>query len=129
MEGAITMTDISKIHEALFSFPRIPPLKIPIIDNPNMANVFYDRLRHHIEDTQNKLEENQQLAIYYYAPGGEPILVTDIGYHNPNLIILYGMDSKGNESNILLHMQSVQLVLKIIGTENKTNQKIGFLSE
>jgi hypothetical protein len=113
----------------LFSFPRISPPKIPLLENPNFANVFYDRLRQHIEKTQNQLSENQQLAIYYYTSAGHPILIMDIGYHNPNLIILYGKDSEGSESNILLHMQSVQLVLKIIETKDEPKKKIGFLNE
>ena len=60
------MTDLSNF----LSFPRIPSLKIPIIENPNLANVFYDRLRHHIEETEKQLEPNYELLIYYYPPGG-----------------------------------------------------------
>jgi len=112
------------------SFPRIPSPKIPIIENPNLANVFYDRLRHHIKETEKQLEPNYELLIYYYPPGGEPIRVNDIGYHNPSLIILYGHDSKGNENNILLHMQSVQLILKIENrNQDKPKRGIGFLGE
>jgi hypothetical protein len=122
------MSSETKLSDLIF--PRIPPIKIPPLPRtPVYADTFYDRLRHHIEETQDQLGDNQELAILYYTTGGDPIVISDIGYHNPNLIILYGMDSKGNESNVLLHMESVQLVLKIIKVDNKPKRKIGFLNE
>ena len=113
-------------------FPRITLPEIPKIEikDYKLADTFYDRLRQHIEGTQNQLKKDEQLVLYYYNQTGERILVTDMGYHNPNLIILYGQDSNGNECSVIAHMQSVQLVVKILKLENKAERRtIGFLNK
>lgn len=108
-------------------FPRI---QLPDIQPPKIAlyaDTFYDRLRHQIENFQKDLKEDEQLAIYSYVGSNEPILITDIGYHNPFLITLYGTDSKENACCVLAHMSSVQLVLKIEKVSPEERKEIGFL--
>jgi hypothetical protein len=109
----------------------LPRIQIPDIKPPKIAlyaDTFYDRLRHHIEEFQKNLKEDEQLAIYSYAGPNEPILITDIGYHNPFLINLFGTDSKGNECCVLAHMSSIQLVLKIEKASPEERKEIGFLT-
>lgn len=115
-------------------FPRItlPSFTLPKtlqIKDYRLADTFYDRLRQHIDATQKQLERNEQLAVCYYSLGGECILVDDIGYHNPNLIMLYGRDSQGNECNVIAHMQSLHLLLRVLKIEDgKERKQIGFVS-
>lgn len=97
-----------------------------------LASNFYQRLKYHIEATQAELKDDQQLVIYFCNKTGELILIEDIGYHNPTLIILYGRDSQGNPSNLLVHMESVELVLKVLKVENEPEiqkRRIGFLND
>lgn len=95
-----------------------------------MADALYDRIKQHIEGVSEKLEEDEQLDVYYYTRSGDPILVQAIGYHNPNVIRIYGWDSDKNVCNILVHMQSVELVLKIQKIESKKpKRRMGFVSD
>ena len=111
-------------------FPQVKIPEMPAIKDYKLADTFYDRLRHHIEETQKQLKKDEQLAVYYNGRTVESIGVNNIGYHNPNLIIFYGRDSGGAECSILVHMEAVQLVLKIEKVEKKTKRRrIGFVNE
>ena len=80
----------------------------------DIAEDFFRRLRQQIEVTQNELREGEQLEIYYYAPASESILVSKIGYLEPNLLILYGQDEKHNDCKVLANLQTVHLTLKLV---------------
>lgn len=108
--------------------PRMPNIShIPIIKDTKMADTFYERLKSNIEGFEKKLKSNEQLMLYCSDQAGDIIHVTDIGYHNPYLILFYGFDSEKKECSIMVHMNSVQLNTKIINTEEK-KRKIGFHS-
>ena len=102
-----------------------PKLELP--KNYTLADTFYDRLQHHIKALEEKLKEDEQLLLYNYVTLSEPILVTDIGFHNPYLIVFYGKDSNDNECFVLTHMSSVQLVLKVVKIKSPAERRlIGF---
>ncbi|MBD2458258.1 hypothetical protein H6G80_29855 [Nostoc sp. FACHB-87] len=141
------MTDqFRNVNKILSSAIRLPQMNIPRIKPIQeqtrevlqefseifLARTFYQRLKYHIKETQANLSEDEHLAIYFCNKAGEMILIEDIGYHNPNLIILYGQDLTGNPSNLLVHVESVELVLKVLKIENEPEVKkrrIGFLND
>src|SRR5947207_1055863 len=69
-----------------------PNITIP--RNFNLADIFYERLQENIEEFQKKLAADEQALVLYYPPGAAAVVVQDIGYHNPNSIMLYGQDSE-----------------------------------
>ena len=79
-----------------------------------LADDFFKQLRQQIEITQTELRESEQLEIYYYAQGEEPILVSKIGYLSPGLLVLYGKDGRNNDCKVLAQLQTVQLTLKLV---------------
>ena len=79
-----------------------------------LADEFFKQLRQQIEITQTELRESEQLEIYYHTQGEEPILVSKIGYLSPGLLVLYGTDGKNNDCKVLVHLQTVHLVLKLV---------------
>ena len=104
----------------------MPSLALP--DNYKLADTFYEHLRLHIEALQKNLEEDEQLLVFYYGPSGAVMLVTNIGYQNPSLIVLQGVDSMGEECCVLSHMFTVQLVLRVMKVEDKEKKRrIGFM--
>lgn len=107
------------------------PIKSALIPNhPLYAEVFYNLLKEHLLETQDRLDKDEELRVYYYDQAGNPILIKDIGYHNPSLIILYGQDTQRDECHILLHLQSVQLITKIEKITDKIKAgRLGFLGE
>jgi len=79
-----------------------------------LADEFFKQLRQQIEVTQNELRESEQLEIYYYTQGEEPILVSKIGYFAPGLLVLYGTDGRNNDCKVLAHLQTLHLTLKLV---------------
>lgn len=110
--------------------PRIESLpSLATAANYNLADTFYDRLRQHIERIEAKLEEGQKLLVTFMN-GGEIIKLVEIGYHNPHLFVLYGVDADGNECNLLAHMETVQLTVRVVvDDENTIYNPIGFLNQ
>ena len=113
-----------------FAGVRIPRYSAPSLALPSnykLADTFYEQLRVNIESMQKKIKKNEQLLIYCNA-GGQPILVTSIGFQNPSMIIFHGLDSMGNECAVLSHMTSVQLIVRVIKVEGpQKSRRIGFM--
>lgn len=80
----------------------------------DLAGDFFGKLRQQIEVTQNELREGEQLEVYYTAPGHERILVSRIGYLEPQLLVLYGQDEHNNDCKVLANMLTAHLMLKLV---------------
>ncbi len=112
-------------------FPKFELLKADpkLFKNQLLADTFYNMIQKHITKTQARLKRDEQLIALFVADTGEQITITHIGYQNPYLMILYGIDSSSRECNILAHMNSVQLVLKIDKVEaSRERRQIVFLN-
>lgn len=95
-----------------------------------MANTFYDQLREQISAAQAQLYEGEQLAVYYQGQGGSPIQVTNLGYHNPSLIKLFGKNESAEDCLVLAHMNSMQLLLVVEKTDARSAKRtIGFVGQ
>jgi hypothetical protein len=93
------------------------------------ADSFHRKLQQRIEETLKELKDDEQLAVYYQCRTGECIAVTDIGYRNPNLIIICGQDSQRKHCQILAHMNLVELVMKKEKVDKKAKPRtIGFIA-
>ena len=110
------------------SIPRYSAPSLSLPDNYKLADTFYEQMRVHIEALQKNIKENEQLLVYHYNPSGDPFLVTNIGFQNPSMIVLHGIDAMGSECCVLQHMFNVELAIRVIkvGKETKT-RRIGFL--
>jgi hypothetical protein len=96
--------------------------------NPSdsMADDFYDRVATNILDATSTLNDDEYIQIIYYDQRGNE----DIVYNNPHLIILHCKMYDKSKAKVLLHMQSTQLILKILKKSSEYKYKaIGFLGE
>ena len=96
------------------------------------ASTFYDRLEKQVKDLEAELKEDEQLLIVYYGQGGEKIFVHELSYHNPTLMIFYGIDSQSNDCTVFAHVYAVQLVVtkvKKSTVPEKARKPIGFINE
>ena len=95
-----------------------------------MANTFYDQLQEAINRELEQLGKMEQLAVYYQGQGGSPIQVTNLGYHNPYLIKLFGKNESAEDCLVLAHMNSVQLLLVVEKTDARSPKRtIGFVGQ
>jgi hypothetical protein len=93
-----------------------------------LADWFYEQLQKHIKETEKSLKEGEAIEVLYLIPSGGALLVTDIGYHNPNMIILYALDTEGQKCKVLAHMASLQLLIKNVPVkQEEAKRTIGFL--
>ncbi|MGE5618433.1 MAG: hypothetical protein ACM3US_04160 [Sphingomonadaceae bacterium] len=100
------------------------------IKDYKLADTLYEELEEDIQKTQQGLGPDEQILAIYYAPNGDPIIIDDIGYHNPYLLILKGRDAEGNKCRVLAHMNVVQIVVKILKVVGKQpRRQIGFVGE
>jgi hypothetical protein len=106
-------------------------VRTPKVYDPNSyASELYDRLQENIETSKANLQADEELAAYYYTASGGIIGITSFGYHNPYLIIIYGVDEQMNECKVLAHAYSFQIVLKVLKIENQNQRKtIGFIGD
>ena len=110
-----------------FNRRRINPADVK---DRTMANTFYDRLQEQISAAQAQLYEGEQLAVYYQGQVGSPIQVTNLGYHNPSLIKLFGKNESAEDCLVLAHMNSVQLLLVVEKTDASSPKRtISFVGQ
>jgi hypothetical protein len=110
----------------LLAHRELPDLGKPLRDQ-TLADAFYQRLREYIEGVFQHLQAGQQLEIYYFSAGG-PILVTQIGYINPNIIVIYGLDIDNSRCSFVVHMSRVELQVRIRAIEQQVKRNtIGFI--
>lgn len=92
----------------------IPPVEHLKNMHYELANDFFGKLRQQIEVTQNELREGEQLEVYYTVQGHERILVSRIGYLEPQLLVLYGQDEHNNDCKVLANVLTTHLTLKLV---------------
>ena len=110
----------------LAAYRGLPDLGKPLRDE-NLADGFHQRLREYIEGVVQHLQPGQQLEVYYFSAGG-PVLVTQIGYINPNIIVIYGLDIDNNRVSFISHMGRVELEVRIRPIEQPVKRNtIGFV--
>jgi hypothetical protein len=101
-----------------------------VLKNRTMANTFYEQLQEAINRELGQLGKMEQLAVYYQGPSGPPLLVNDLGYHNPYLIKLYCKNERDEHRVVLAHMNSVQLLLAVEKVEiHSPKRTIGFVGQ
>ncbi|MDE3096289.1 MAG: hypothetical protein KGK07_09860 [Chloroflexota bacterium] len=95
----------------------------------SMADTLYERLAEHINEATSALEVGESLQLDWFNSSGECIRVEDIGYHNPNLIKLYGRDNSNRKCTVLVHMNALELVLRVNDSASRQSRRIGFVGE
>ncbi len=109
-----------------FSNLHLPAMRPP--KDYRLADTFHDHLEESIRHEEDDLQEGEAIVALCYLPNGDVIQVLEIGYHNPYLMRFYGVDAQGNNSTVLVAMQSVQLVVKTIKLEpEQERRRIGFV--
>lgn len=75
-----------------------------------MADTVYDRLKSGVDWAQERLRDDEERLLATTPPRLE-VRVTDLGFHNPATIFLYGVDEEGNEVTIMVGMEALALCL------------------
>lgn len=104
-----------------FSMPEVPR-------NYNLADWKYEKLIEQIIEFQNSLDEEHEIALKLTSFGSSvTMLVTDLGYQNPDILYFYGYVN-GKEAQLIQHASQLNFLLTSVEREDKTKpaRRIGF---
>jgi len=77
------------------------------------ADAFCARLQQYIEGVFHQLPTGQQLEVYYFARSSAPILVNQLSYINPDIIMVFGLDVEGNRCSFAVHVTAMELEVRV----------------
>lgn len=100
------------------------------LHDPRLAGALVERIEKWIAKCEKGLKPNEQLRVTALLPGDIRILVTFVGYRDPDLVAIDGINlSTGRGCAMLLHQDLVQLLceFELLGP-NEPRRKIGFQS-
>ena len=124
------LAELARQRARIARIPLPEPLDPEVFRDHRLADAFSERLAQQISRAEKEAEEGEHLAVYFDTPAGDRILVDEIGFHNPSLIVLYGKSARGNRSRVLVHQESLALVLQYERSEEEPAPKpIGFFIE
>ncbi len=101
---------------------------VQIYSDPTMADRQYEVIMKHINDFENQLDDEHEVALKLTSFGQNILLnVTDIGYSNPSLIHYYGYVN-GNYSELIQHISQINFLLTSVTKDdpNRKTRRIGF---
>lgn len=94
----------------------------------NYADWKYEKIIEQIRDFEESLDENHEVGLKLASFGSSiTMLVTEIGYQNPDLLYFYG-SINGTESQLIQHMSQLNFLLTSVEREDKSvpARRIGF---
>jgi hypothetical protein len=92
-----------------------PPIEPRGSGHPMLAERFVDRLKARLLEMQRELDENEQLEVVAFLPSGKAINVESVGYENPALLTLHGLEQdSGRECTLLIHQSSLQILVAVV---------------
>lgn len=107
--------------------PNIPQITLPNVENYNLANAFYDRLKSYIIDFEKELKSNEEVGARLVSFGETIIIHIDsLGYWNPSLISFDGRDNNDREVKLIQHVSQISILLMKVPRTNKKRERIGF---
>ncbi len=92
------------------------------------ADYKFEVLRTEIEEFQDKLSDEYDVVLAMASFGNDMVLqVTEIGYHNPDMLFFYG-NVEGNAVQLIQHMSQLNFMLMAMKKEDpeKEPNRIGF---
>ena len=103
-----------------------PNIKI----SSKLSGGMYERIIKTIEEFEEEIGDDEQASVVISSFANNPILINDIGYWNPDIIIFYGiLVNDGSSVQVLQHTS--QLNLCLIASKRphpeKPRRKIEFL--
>ena len=98
----------------------------------SLASNQYDIIMEEISDFEKNLDENHEVAFKLCNFGQSITLyVTEIGYHNPDLMFYYGI-ANGKEMQLIQHVSQINFLLVAVPKPDPTKPArriIGFLAD
>ena len=108
----------------------------PVPTNPNnttpenLASSFVERITHQEQEFEKTLADDEEYSLLVMLHDGSLIDVETLGYQNPEMVVIDGVNEGNHNIRLLLHMYNVQMILVKFKKESNTSpieNKIGYL--
>lgn len=111
--------------------PPVPPTNSNNIATENLASSFVERINQQEKDFEKTLADDEEYSLLVMLHDGSLIDVDVLGYQNPDMIVVEGVNEGNHNIRLLLHMYNVQLILVKFKTQSdetpSTENRIGYL--
>jgi hypothetical protein len=98
-----------------------------VLDDANMADWYQERIEEQISDYLDELKNGEKLAVSVILNNGQQIQPTWFGYHNPNMLIIDGVDENQRNVRILVPHTSTQILMTVVPEDTSDDYpRIGF---
>lgn len=98
--------------------------------NYDNADWKYEKIMEQIIDFQKDLDEEHEVALNLASFGSTiTMIVTDIGYQNPDILYFYGFVN-GKDAQLIQHISQLNFLITSVERKDKTKpaRRIGFTS-
>jgi len=96
------------------------------------AHVMYERLVAQIEDFENSIDPDEEVAAYLASFGTRVVVLVDsVGFHNPYYIVFNGLNADtGERVRLVQHTSQTSVLLAAVKVEEpRKPRRIGFYKE
>ena len=111
--------------------PPIPPTNSNSIVTENLASSCVERINQQENEFEKTLADDEEYSLLVMLHDGSLIDVDVLGYQNPDMIVVEGVNEGNHNIRLLLHMYNVQLILVKFKTQAdetpSTENRIGYL--
>jgi hypothetical protein len=123
-------------QDAIAAMSRSAEASMAIVARANaeragLAWTMFEALKKQVTKFEDQLADGEETAAWLANFGADVTLViTEIAYRHPHLIILKGEDQHGRRQELLQHVAQVSLLLVAVPTKsNQKARRIGFRAE
>lgn len=95
--------------------------------NKTRVETLYEHLQDEINALRSQAGESEFPVVLFSASQGDVIQVGNIGYRNPDLIILDGLDESNQRTRVLAQAGAVQLTMKLVAAAAAAKPEVDFL--
>jgi hypothetical protein len=102
----------------------VPRAARSIVTGRNLTRVetLYTHIQEEIDTLRGQLSANEQPVVLFPTGLGATIQVGSIGYRNPDLLIVEGLDDNNQRTRILAQAGSAQFVLRVVSVAADAQQ-------
>ncbi|SMX45758.1 hypothetical protein COL8621_02883 [Actibacterium lipolyticum] len=98
------------------------------VDKKSAAEWAYERLILYIQNFEEQLDSEQEIAIGMTGGNAGVLRIEGVGYFDPDIITFYGSDESGMRTQLVQHVSQLNVMLRALPKleETPVARRIGF---
>ncbi|MFW2587912.1 DUF6173 family protein [Sagittula sp. SSi028] len=98
------------------------------VDQKSPARWAYERLALYIQNFEEQLDAEHEIAMGYAGSDAGVLRIEGIGYFDPDIVTFYGSDPSGAKMQLIQHVSQLSVVLRALPKqpEREAPRRIGF---